>query len=82
MGGCSVPIKKVWFDERFKELCDWHDAEYKKRVWQDKVIADFVVTAEFAKRGYPLIAYGSIPYFHILGTAFWLYKKYTHEVLA
>lgn len=77
MPHCSVPKPfKSWFDTRFTDLCDWHDEQYVKRVWRDKVVADMVVTAEFAKRGYLWVAYGSIFYFGVFGTILWVWKKY------
>ena len=50
VGSCSIPQTfglKQWFDERFSEACDEHDAHYVARdCW--KMQADFLVSARIA----------------------------------
>ena len=52
MGACSLPRLfglKEWFDNRFGDLCDWHDERYVKRdCW--KIQADLAVSVMIAKR--------------------------------
>lgn len=65
-----------WFDKRFLFLCEAHDAAYETRVWKDKLSADFILAAGFANRGYNALALFSLPYTLILGSCYWLWKKY------
>lgn len=65
-----------WFDRNFLDLCLAHDEAYLTREWRDKVSADFILAAGFASRGYGWIGYFSLLYTGILGTPFWLWKKY------
>lgn len=65
-----------WFDDRFLDLCIAHDESYETRVWQDKLAADFILAAGFVNRGYISIAFLSLFYTLILGSLFWLWKKY------
>lgn len=75
---CTVPWPlRRWFEARFADLCREHDAQYVKRVWWAKVDSDFKIAYELSSRGYPLLAYASVPYLAILGTIYWLWKKYT-----
>lgn len=50
VGSCSIPQTfglKKWFDERFSEACDEHDAHYVARdCW--KMQADMLVSARIA----------------------------------
>lgn len=65
-----------WFDARFLYLCEAHDAAYETRIWKDKLAADFILAAGFVNRGYITIGLLSLPYTLILGSLFWLWKKY------
>lgn len=78
MGSCTIwpPAVKRWFDSKFGDLCDDHDAEYVKRVWRDKWVADLVMAYGFMTRGAVTIAYLSLAYNFILGTIYWTWKKY------
>ena len=74
---CTVPWPiRGWFTRRFKDLCDEHDAAYVRRIWWMKVDSDFKIAWELSKRGYPILAYLSVPYLGTLGTLYWLWKKY------
>ena len=79
MGKCTVPkifgIKK-WFDKKFNDLCEQHDLLYSTRIWHDKVVTDFSLSLEFARRGYHALAFAAIAYTTLLGIPYWLFKKY------
>lgn len=76
---CTVPKLfgfRDWFESKFKALCDDHDALYLKRVWKIKWMADFLISAQIAERGYVALAIAAFIYNAVLGTPYWLWKKY------
>lgn len=75
MGQCSPILFKSWWDKRFGDLCDRHDAAWKTRRWKDKVSADFVLCGEIAARGYTLLSYATFAYL-VVATIYWMWKKW------
>jgi hypothetical protein len=57
------------------DICAEHDEAYMKRIWAEKVRSDFVVAQRLAERGCITLAYASVPYLCLLGTAYWWWKK-------
>lgn len=72
---CSFPIFRNWFNARFKDLCDKHDAEWVKRDWRVKVVSDHEMCRALAERGHIALSYGAALWF-VIGIPFWLWKKY------
>ena len=76
---CTVPgwfRFNKWFESRFGDLCDAHDAAYTMRIWRYKVASDFDFCGNMALRGYPALAWVCLLVFVFLGTPYWLWKKY------
>jgi len=63
-------------NEHHADLCREHDAYYTTRIWRHKVYSDFFIAARLADRGCYKAAYASVPYLSVLGTIYWLWKKY------
>jgi len=81
---CTVPKLlglQSWFDARFTDLCLEHDRLYSIRSWQVKLYADFSLAMHLCDRGYCTLGVLSIPYNLILGTVYWVWKKYFAEKL-
>jgi hypothetical protein len=76
MGSCTaiIPPLKRWLDKKYPDLCEWHDAEWKKRVWHDKVVADHEMCVIFARHGHHALAYCAGVFF-FLATPVWFYRK-------
>ena len=59
MGQCTmpkIPFFRDWFEERFGDLCERHDAEYA--FGDCKLCADWRFVLEIGKRGYwPLVPF-------------------------
>lgn len=79
MARCTIPSLlglQKWFDKRFKDLCEQHDAAYLVRKWKTKVEADFALAYGFALRGYALLGILAFIYVSTLGTGYWLWKRF------
>lgn len=73
---CSFPFFRQWLNERFGDLCRYHDDMWATRVWKLKVASDFEFCSLMAARGYVALATLAYLYFTIPGTIYWLWKKY------
>jgi hypothetical protein len=73
---CSFPLFRSWLEREIGDLCEQHDLMYMQRIWKLKVASDFEFCSLVAARGYTLLAYGAFVYFLVLGTPYWLWKKY------
>lgn len=49
-----IPKFRNWFNDRFGDLCDIHDFNYKSRY--NRKLADIELAAAILIRGYPLMA--------------------------
>lgn len=65
-----------WFDAHFLDLCLAHDDAYTKRIWREKVAADFILASGMAVRGYAALGFFTLLYVIILGTPYWMWKKW------
>jgi len=83
MSRCTLYPKSLqrWFDIRFADLCKEHDEHYQERKWRVKYHADFLLAAQFCKRGYCIIGFASIPYTVGLGTLFFGWKYLQDKVI-
>ncbi len=71
-----------WFDAHFLDLCLAHDDAYTKRVWRQKITADFDLAAGMAARHYAVLAFGTLVFVSTFGTIYWLWKKYAATLRA
>jgi hypothetical protein len=80
---CSAPKIlgfRKWFESRFADLCFEHDALYVLRKWRTKLYADFLIAAKIVERGYFWLGFGTLAYTLTIGTAYWVWKTYTHKL--
>jgi len=50
-----VPKFRAWFNEKFGDLCDLHDTQY--RTGYPRKQADIELSASILLRGYPVLAF-------------------------
>lgn len=50
----KIPWFKTWFQNKFGELCEVHDAQYDEG--KCKLCADYWLSGEIAWRGYPFLS--------------------------
>lgn len=83
MARCTIPSLfglQNWFDKRFKDLCEQHDAAYVIRTWRAKVEGDFALAYGFALRGYALLGICAFIYVSTLGSVYWAVKKFKESL--
>jgi hypothetical protein len=91
MGDCTIwpPALKRWFDNRFGDLCTYHDEEYIMRKWHEKCRSDVWVAAHMMLRSLRFMLDGyagaffsilAVPFLWTFGTAYWAWKKYKVKI--
>ena len=80
MAGCTFPLFRNTITRLIGDLCIEHDEAYTKRIWRTKVWSDFNLTARIIERGYFWLGIGAFLWATILGTPYWLWKKYMVQI--